>query len=318
MKECPVCENPQCELGPGGRLGFPIHDCPRCGTYVVVGYADHSLPALLSHKRINRSVLSHLIRKAQRPGEPLAIFDEDMAGYQDAPPLPRPREQLNNLVLWIGENQGSTATWATSRTEALAATVGTEISAGEGALLWLLSEVKNENLFITHPNNSSRQTSLQLTMKGWSRFEELRHLAAASRTAFMAMQFGDGELQSVLDSCFKPAVARAGFELRPLNEKQPAGLIDNQIRAAIRSARFVIADLTHDNNGAYFEAGFAEGIGLPVLYTCKKDKFEARRTHFDTNHMVTIPWDVSQLEDAGNRLTATVRATLPAEADPGR
>src|SRR5258707_1176980 len=82
-----------------------------------------------------------------------------------------------------------------------------------------------------------------------------------------------------------------------------------------RRVRFVVADLTHDNNGAYFEAGFAEGIGLPVVYTCEREKFEAKKTHFDTNHMVTIPWDNKNLEDAGNRLTATIRATLPGEAD---
>ena len=51
----------------------------------------------------------------------------------------------------------------------------------------------------------------------------------------------------------------------------------------MRGARFVIADLSHDNNGAYFEAGFAEGIGLPVVYTCEVKKFEAKKTHFDTN-----------------------------------
>jgi len=89
----------------------------------------------------------------------------------------------------------------------------------------------------------------------------------------MAMQFGDPLLNRVLAECFKPAVVRAGFTLRALTDGQGAGLIDNQIRAAIRSARFVVADLTHDNNGAYFEAGFAEGLGIPVIYTCEAAKF---------------------------------------------
>ena len=130
----------------------------------------------------------------------------------------------------------------------------------------------------------------------------------------MAMRFGDPTLTAVLTSCFKPAAERAGFTLRALNEEQPAGLIDNQIRAAIRSARFVVCDLSHDNNGAYFEAGFAEGLGLPVIYTCEQSKFDEHKTHFDTNHMVTIPWHPDKLEDAGSRLTATIRATLPSEA----
>jgi hypothetical protein len=77
----------------------------------------------------------------------------------------------------------------------------------------------------------------------------------------MAMQFGDAEFNRVVNDCFKPAVKAAGFELRLLTDGQPAGLIDDQLRVALRTARFVIADLTHANNGAYWEAGFAEGLG---------------------------------------------------------
>jgi nucleoside 2-deoxyribosyltransferase len=92
-------------------------------------------------------------------------------------------------------------------------------------------------------------------------------------------------------------------------------LIDNQMRVAIRAARFVVADLSHDNNGAYFEAGFAEGLGRPVIYTCDAKKFAEKSTHFDTNHMTTVPWDLNNLEAAERLLTATIRATLPEEAD---
>jgi hypothetical protein len=59
---------------------------------------------------------------------------------------------------------------------------------------------------------------------------------------------------------------------------------------------------------------FAEGLGLPVIYTCGLAKFEEHKTHFDTSHMVTIPWRSDQFEDAARRLPATIRATLPGEA----
>jgi hypothetical protein len=39
-----------------------------------------------------------------------------------------------------------------------------------------------------------------------------------------------------------------------------------------------------------------------------------QHTHFDTNHLKTIIWDLSDLKQAGNELTATIRATLRAEA----
>ncbi|HEV7911876.1 MAG TPA: hypothetical protein VGP28_12530 [Methylocella sp.] len=103
----------------------------------------------------------------------------------------------------------------------------------------------------------------------------------------MAMQF-DSEMDRVVKDCFKPAVARTGFELRVLTDGQPAGSIDDQLRVALRTSRFVIADLTHDNNGAYWEAGFAEGLGRPVIYTCRKQKWDATKSHFDTSHLNTI------------------------------
>jgi hypothetical protein len=36
--------------------------------------------------------------------------------------------------------------------------------------------------------------------------------------------------------------------------------------------------------------------------------------HFDTSDLSTIIWDMNNLEGAATRLTATIRATLPAEA----
>jgi nucleoside 2-deoxyribosyltransferase len=112
------------------------------------------------------------------------------------------------------------------------------------------------------------------------------------------------------------AVAAVGFDLKRVDENQPAGLIDDHLRVKIRQSRFLIADLTHQNRGAYWEAGYAEGLGKPVIYMCRKDVFEdkALGTHFDTNHHLTVVWDPSNIPDFIKRLKDTIRATLPAEA----
>ena len=157
-------------------------------------------------------------------------------------------------------------------------------------------------------------------MAGWELYETLKRAKVESQTAFMAMKFGDNDLNQAVEDHFKPAVNRAGFDLRLLSDGQPAGLIDDQLRVRLRTSRFVIADLTHANNGAYWEAGFAEGLGRPVIYTCRKKEWDEldedgrRKVHFDTNHLVTIIWEPANLNDAARRLTATIRATLPGEA----
>jgi len=153
-----------------------------------------------------------------------------------------------------------------------------------------------------------------LSMDGWQRYEALKRGRSDSTKAFMAMKFGDPVLDAVYRDCLKPAVAQTGFDLLRLDEKPRAGLIDDRPRVEIRSSRFIIADLTHRNLGAYWEAGYAEGLGKPVIYTCEKSVFEKGNTHFDTNHHLTVPWEQANLADAVQRLKDTIRATLPAEA----
>ena len=150
-------------------------------------------------------------------------------------------------------------------------------------------------------------------MEGWAYNDELKRGQADSRKAFMAMKFGDEELDRVFQKTLKPAMEAVGFDLFSLAERDrwKAGLIDDRMRVEIQSSAILLTDLTHQNAGAYWEAGYAEGLGTPVIYTCEKSVFEKQKTHFDTNHHVTIIWDPENLEEAVEDLKATVRATLP-------
>jgi nucleoside 2-deoxyribosyltransferase len=78
----------------------------------------------------------------------------------------------------------------------------------------------------------------------------------------------------------------------------------------------IIADLTHDNNGAYWEAGYAEGLGKPVIYFCDKSKFDNPPTkpHFDTNHHTTVLWNKEKVEESIEDLKSTIKATFPKDA----
>ncbi len=130
------------------------------------------------------------------------------------------------------------------------------------------------------------------------------------------MKYGDSVSDEMYEECFKPACLEAGFELRRLDETPKAGLIDDNLRVEIRNCRFLLSDLSHGNQGAYWEAGFAEGLGKPVIYLCEKSVFEDEQTkpHFDTNHCQTVVWEQDRKGQAKNDLKATIRATLPAEA----
>jgi len=158
---------------------------------------------------------------------------------------------------------------------------------------------------------SSDGADATLSFEGWEYYERLREGTAVYRKAFMAMKFGDAELTRILEDVFKPSARRAGFDLFKLDDVPKAGLIDDRLSVEIQSSDFIVADLTHDNLGAYWEAGYAEGLGKPVIYTCEKSRFTTAKTHFDTNHHLTILWDLAAPEASGIDLTATIRATLP-------
>jgi hypothetical protein len=179
--------------------------------------------------------------------------------------------------------------------------------------MYLVTELAARGLIA--PNISQYSDHIGFTFKGWECYETLKHKPLGSRTAFMAMPFGDGSLDSMFSDCFRPAVAATGFDLRRLDSHPKAGSIDDRLRVEIRGARFLIAELTGTNPGAYWEAGFAEGLGKPVIYTCERSCFDdpARKPHFDTNHHLTVVWQASALAEAGEMLKATIRETLPME-----
>ncbi|MDH3514509.1 MAG: nucleoside 2-deoxyribosyltransferase, partial [Gammaproteobacteria bacterium] len=85
--------------------------------------------------------------------------------------------------------------------------------------------------------------------------------------------------------------------------------INDRIIAEIRKSRFVVADFTGNRGGVYFEAGFALGLGKPVIWTCKRSFFEEHGVHFDTQARNHILWD--EPADLRRALQARIEATVP-------
>ena len=171
-------------------------------------------------------------------------------------------------------------------------------------------EKRGEIIFARPLTMGGGYDEVNLSLEGWKIYEVEKRGMVAGNYGFIAMQFNDNELETFVQEVVKPTVERMGFRLIDVRDVSKAGIIDNIIRSQIRSARFVIADLTHDNNGAYWEAGYAEGLGKPVIYICEKAKFEEKRTHFDTNHCTTVLWSRDDDDGFRKELTATLRLSL--------
>jgi hypothetical protein len=128
----------------------------------------------------------------------------------------------------------------------------------------------------------------------------------------MAMKFRDEEMDTVYHDYFRPALAEVGLDLNTTEEQPEAGLLDYRIRLQVTASRIVIADLTHQNQGVYFEAGYADGLGRPVVYTCKASEFkpEEGKPHFDVNHQTFVLWSFPPRDAELDNLKVTVRNSL--------
>ncbi len=308
MSLCPIC-------GSGTATSYPTNgdfisvDCPSCGPVCLSGTVAAMLPDMRLKERDLTVKLAHHFRRSGRRPKPLTSYDLSSILQR---PLPRPREQADLLTRYIGEH-------TTGLGDAILvkhAIDGPLIGSRSPSAFEMVVDHLYESGLVQGPrgqflNPDDNSATVALTFSGWDRFEEIRSGHISYRKAFMAMKFGNPELNQMLEQIFKPSAKRAGFELVKLDDTPAAGLIDNRMRAAIQAADFVVADLSHDNLGAYWEAGYAEGLGKPVIYTCEAAKFRDTKTHFDTNHHQTIIWNLDAPHQAGVELVATIRATLP-------
>jgi hypothetical protein len=312
---CPLCHG---EVVESGSRGFDKKDfnCMVCGKFTLSGTACSRVREHFGPGTTQAAILSHTIRKMQRENEWPALTWDDVQRLANENTVPSAAEQSDNFLRWLGDNLRAPGELVNVTFERVKAIVGA--ITGEGANFIVRSLLDQDLLDAEgHSSHHLRQATvatLTLSLKGWQRYETIRRGASDSRKAFMAMKFGDTTLDSVFRDCFKPAVAQTGFNLVRLDEKPSAGLIDDRLRVEILSSRFLIAELTNDNLGAYWEAGYAEGLGKPVIYTCEKGFFNHAKTHFDTNHHLTVIWDNTGLNEASESLKATIRATLPADA----
>ena len=144
-----------------------------------------------------------------------------------------------------------------------------------------------------------------LTVKGWERVEELRRLRPESRQGFVAMWF-DEQLKDAYENGLKSAIEDAGYDPIRVDMAQFNERIDDRIIAEIRRSRFLVADVTGRRPAVYFEAGFAMGLGLPIIFTCRKGHLD--ECSFDTRQYPHIEWESPDdlREKLKNRIEATI------------
>jgi len=318
---CAVClssDSFECEAISNGLGDRVRYNCEVCGCFLVSrsalsgslsgGYEGLglSLRASLSHQiRLNYETLSN--------SEELFLLttDDIRKVIDEGTTLPSPSQQSMHALRYIGEEFGKTYQPIPRLPPHFHALIG---APNRRFSLKLVRDLIDREM-IDAVDNISQDAPLEVaqlepTLDGWQAFDKEKRGAFSSEYGFIALKFGDQELDAFLANHVKPRLARLGFRCVDLRDVSRAGVIDNILRSQIRDARFVLADLTHENQGAYWEAGYAEGLGKPVIYICEKSKFDNTNTHFDTNHCTTVMWEKNRPEAFVDSLAATIRRSI--------
>ena len=145
----------------------------------------------------------------------------------------------------------------------------------------------------------------QVSHRGYIAADNLAPTVTRSRTGFVAMWFEE-DLNVVYDEGFQIGILKSGYEPVRVDRVEHTNRIDDEILANIRSAAFVVADFTGHRGGVYFEAGFALGLNIPVIWTCRQD--DMKNLHFDIRQYNTISWLTPEklAKDLQHRIEATL------------
>lgn len=318
---CPVCQSfAHRESVTTGS--YDEVECEVCGRYKV---ADETIKAHLRPTdnnlngltMVERAIVARYLMNRPSGDELFMITLNGLKDILSEGHLPSHAVQAVNLIRHIGDEISRTGepidqfqvsvketykigTWSPE----LLSQLIEELSQGEN--IWIktgqVSRIHGKALHFLNVN---------LTLNGWEQYEAEKRGKFDGKYGFIAMQFNDDELETFAQDVVKPAVKDAvGYDLVDMRNVAQAGVIDNIMRIRIRDSAFVIADLTHDNRGAYWEAGYAEGLGKPVIYICEKEKFDKEKPHFDTNHCTTILWSKDEKDGFREQLIATLRRSL--------
>ena len=151
----------------------------------------------------------------------------------------------------------------------------------------------------------------RISVEGYARLAELNQTATDSSRVFVAMWFDDS-MDEVWKNAIKPGIEEAGYEPVRIDRKEHVNKIDDEIIAELRRARFVVADFTSGEDGArggvYYEAGFAHGRDVPVIFSCREDVIE--KLHFDTRQYSHIVWEAEKLDEFRDRLKTRIGAVV--------
>lgn len=129
-----------------------------------------------------------------------------------------------------------------------------------------------------------------------------------SKKVFVAMCFND-KYKLARKNIVK-AIEECGYSVVLIDVKEHNNQIVPEIYKEIQESYFVVADLSGQRGGVYFEAGYALANNKPLILSCSQN--ESKKVHFDVAQINTIFWkdEFDLFERLKKRIDSTVGSAL--------
>ena len=315
---CPIWRTPA-RLAQYGRLGWVV-DSPRAG-----GKYSITDGALLMLQRFDGHLMARLtswLIEQRRLGDPCPAIDSEQLNLVEQARDLSVHKRADNLLRYIltkTPHIGRIFALEKDRSliedpeggpvarrfwEMLAWSESLEMEELEYLLDYLVSEV-----WLERDRGGATCPCYSLTVRGYGYLDQIDRAIPNSAQAFVAMWFHES-MDPVWSEGIRPAISDAGYEPVRIDQRDHLNKIDDQIITEIRRSQFIVADFTHGGEGArggvYYEAGFAHGLGLPVIFTCQADALDT--VHFDTRQYPHIVWQSP--DELRGRLSRRISAVL--------
>jgi len=288
----------------GGIRSIIYYRCPTCGEF------EMSWEAATTVRHIDddaRWALSWATRNASEQRAPLRLLTADVKRTIESVVEPvSPIAKIDLLISLLGSRArslGEPAMFEATTDWPLT------FARGEAEAKRLLDGARQLGYV---ESTLSTLEGVPLTLKGWERLGTIAKGPSSKFTkVFVAMWFSP-QMNPAFDDGFKPALVSLGYDPVRVDREEYLGKVDDFIMANIRESGLLVADFTGHRQGVYFEAGFARGLGIPVVFTCRED--EIKNAHFDTRQENHITWTAP--EELAKKLRARIEATIPNRPKP--
>lgn len=294
---CPIClsEEASASYRPDG-VDAVIVNCPRCGRFQLSG----TLAATdIEAKYGPRWVLSAAIRNRFELQEQIALATNTVETLLQTAQLPTdPFQSIMLLIRHVhrkADGPGKDVQIDEKHDYPLV------YARDPAELSFYLQKARELGLI----ESEHREIGYHLGLEGWRWLLEMQKTDTKSDQAFVAMWF-DPSMTLAYTEGFAPALESCGYQPTRVDLHEHNDKIDDRIISEIRRSGILVADFTGHRGGVYFEAGFAMGLGLPVIWTCRSNDIGS--AHFDTRQYNHVVWDepADLQEKLSNRIIATV------------